>query len=263
MAHRPQPIPTGSEFKDKRARKQYNNEHRQQAKRQSKYNQKNAQTTYDEIKSGKYTTGGRHLFGMKPVAGGYFTAEDPTTEDLPSQEVEGKFGEIKKAASNIRWILENKSVSDQEEKMLESLLLGVESHIELEIDRDQTFHNQADAKKMDAGEFFSTGTKGVPSDLPGDQALFPESITSSSTTGEDKKIADNNVTNSSPVVGGEESKEQTPMMTIADLEAWEKRTRDTTPAGKAFGESGAKQRMDIRKNYLKSRGTIFDDNVRD
>ena len=259
MAHRPQPIPTGSEFKDKRARKQYNNEHRQQAKRQSKYNQKNAQTTYNEIKSGKYTTGGKHLFGMQPVAGGYFTSEDPTTEELPSQEVEGKFGEIKKAAGNIRWILENKSVSDQEEKMLESLLLGVESHIELEIDRDQTFHNQADRNTMGAEEFFGTGTKGAVED---DSETINNAITPSSTTGQDKKIAGNNVDQNSPVVGGEESKEQTPMMTIADLEAWEKRTRDTTPAGKAFGESGAQQRMDIRKNYLKSRGTIFDDNVR-
>ncbi len=259
MAHRPQPIPTGSEFKDKRARKQYNNEHRQQAERQSKYNQKNAQTTYDEIKSGKYTTGGRHLFGMKPVAGGYFTAEDPTTEDLPSQEVEGKFGEVKKAASNIRWILENKSVSDQEEKMLESLLLGVESHIELEIDRDQTFHNQADRNRMSAEEFFSTGTKGAVED--GSETINSE-IKSDSTIEKDKKIADSNVNNNSPVVGGEESKEQTPMMTIAELEAWEKRTRDTTPAGKAFGEEGKKQRMDIRRRYLENRGTVFDDNVR-
>ena len=156
MAHRPQPIPTGSKFKDKRARKQYNKEHRQQ----TKYHNKNAQSTYNEIKSGKYTTGGKHLFGMQPVAGGYFTSEDPTTEELPSQEVEGPFGEIKKAASNIRWILENKGVSDQEEKMLENLLLGVESHIKLELDRDQTFHNQAARNTMGAEEFFSTGTKG-------------------------------------------------------------------------------------------------------
>ena len=40
MAHRPQPIPTGSEFKDKRARKQYNKEH----KRQSDYNKRNVGT---------------------------------------------------------------------------------------------------------------------------------------------------------------------------------------------------------------------------
>ena len=156
MAHRPKPTTAT-------ARTQWNKEHARTLSKEAsdrKYHNKNAQSTYNEIKSGKYTTGGQHLFGMKPVAGGYFTSEDPTTEELPSQEVEGPFGEIKKAASNIRWILENKSVSDQEEKMLENLLLGVESHIELELDRDQTFHNQADANKMDAGEFFSTGTKG-------------------------------------------------------------------------------------------------------
>jgi len=63
--------------------------------------------------------------------------------------------------------------------------------------------------------------------------------------------------------GEPEEVEQPPMMSIADLKQWELDTRDTTPAGKAFGESGAEQRMGIRKNYLKSRGTLFDDNVRD
>jgi len=60
-----------------------------------------------------------------------------------------------------------------------------------------------------------------------------------------------------------EEVEQPPMMSIADLKQWELDTRNTTPAGKAFGESGAEQRMGIRRRYLESRGTIFDDNVRD
>ena len=63
--------------------------------------------------------------------------------------------------------------------------------------------------------------------------------------------------------GEPEEVEQPPMMSIADLKQWELDTRDTTPAGKAFGESGAEQRMGIRRRYLESRGTIFDDNVRD
>ena len=63
--------------------------------------------------------------------------------------------------------------------------------------------------------------------------------------------------------GEPEEVKEPPFMSIADLEKWELDTRDTTPAGKAFGESGAQQRMNIRKNYLKSRGTLFDDNVRD
>ena len=63
--------------------------------------------------------------------------------------------------------------------------------------------------------------------------------------------------------GEPEEVEQPPMMSIADLKQWELDTRDTTPAGKAFGESGAEQRMGIRRRYLENRGTIFDDNVRD
>ena len=63
--------------------------------------------------------------------------------------------------------------------------------------------------------------------------------------------------------GEPEEVKEPPFMSIADLEKWELDTRDTTPAGRAFGESGAQQRMNIRKNYLKSRGTLFDDNVRD
>lgn len=59
----------------------------------------------------------------------------------------------------------------------------------------------------------------------------------------------------------EEVKEP-PFMSIADLEKWELDTRDTTPAGKAFGEEGAQQRMAIRRRHLENRGTIFEDNVR-
>ena len=84
-----------------------------------------------------------------------------------------------------------------------------------------------------------------------------EKVTQSAGVKEDKKIQ-------SGVIETEENQiEQPPMMTIADLKAWEERTRDTTPAGKAFGESGKQQRMGIRRRYLESRGTIFDDNVRD
>jgi len=62
--------------------------------------------------------------------------------------------------------------------------------------------------------------------------------------------------------GEPEEVKEPPFMSIADLEKWELDTRDTTPAGKAFGESGAQQRMAIRRRHLENRGTIFDDNVR-
>ena len=63
--------------------------------------------------------------------------------------------------------------------------------------------------------------------------------------------------------GEPEEVKEPPFMSIADLEKWELDTRDTTPAGKAFGEEGAEQRMGIRRRYLENRGTIFVDNVRD
>ena len=63
--------------------------------------------------------------------------------------------------------------------------------------------------------------------------------------------------------GEPEEVKEPPFMSIADLEKWELDTRDTTPAGKAFGEEGALQRMAIRRKHLENRGTIFDDNVRD
>tara|TARA_R100001082_G_C4337416_1_gene148484 strand:+ start:291 stop:1052 length:762 start_codon:yes stop_codon:yes gene_type:complete len=63
--------------------------------------------------------------------------------------------------------------------------------------------------------------------------------------------------------GEPEEVKEPPMMSIADLEKWELDTRDTTPAGKAFGEEGALQRMAIRRRHLENRGTIFEDNVRD
>lgn len=62
--------------------------------------------------------------------------------------------------------------------------------------------------------------------------------------------------------GEPEEVKEPPFMSIADLEKWELDTRDTTPAGKAFGESGAQQRMAIRRRHLENRGTIFEDNVR-
>ena len=63
--------------------------------------------------------------------------------------------------------------------------------------------------------------------------------------------------------GEPEEVKEPPFMSIADLEKWELDTRDTTPAGKAFGEEGALQRMAIRRKHLENRGTIFEDNVRD
>ena len=83
-------------------------------------------------------------------------------------------------------------------------------------------------------------------------------VTQSAGVKEDKKIQ-------SGVIETEEDKtveDQPPMMSIADLEKWERDTRDTTPAGKAFGEEGAEQRMAIRRRHLENRGTIFEDNVR-
>ena len=63
--------------------------------------------------------------------------------------------------------------------------------------------------------------------------------------------------------GEPEEVKEPPFMSIADLEKWERDTRDSTPAGKAFGEEGAVQRMAIRRKHLENRGTIFEDNVRD
>ena len=172
MAHRPLPVPTGNKKQDRAAKSKYVNEHVDLIR--TDLGLPTTQNKAKEIRSGKYTSGGKHLFGMQPVKGGFFTSEDPTTEDIP---FEGPFTYARQEANNIRWVVENKNLSDQESKILTNLALDIDEQIILGLDRDITYNNQADRNTMGAGEFFSTGTEGVPSDLPGDQALFPESST--------------------------------------------------------------------------------------
>lgn len=150
MPHEPKPVPTGNKFKDKRALKQYNKEH----KRQSDYNKRNVGTAREIAHEGTYTSGGRHLLGMKPVEGGYFTSEAPTTEQIP---FEGPYSIAQQEINNLAWVMENKNISDQELNMLEEAKLMLENRLELGIDADLTYNNQIAKQNMNAQEFFGTG----------------------------------------------------------------------------------------------------------
>ncbi len=160
-----------------------------------------------------------------------------------------------------------RNIDDYIDSFIAQLLDGAQNkEEELEYLEFKNIHDASKQKKLIFAETGKEATSLIPDDAlswarrgavsTAGEAVDNE-ITESAGVQEDKKIQ-------SGVIETEEDKvEQPPMMSIADLKQWELDTRDTTPAGKAFGESGAQQRMDIRKNYLKSRGTIFDDNVRD
>ena len=152
MAHRPIPVPTGNKKQDRAAKSKYVNEHVDLIR--TDLGLPTPQNKAKEIRSGKYTSGGKHLFGMQPVKGGFFTSEDPTTEDIP---LEGPFAYAKQEANNIRWVINNKNISDQEKTILENIALDIDSKIILGIDRDLTYNNQVDRNNMSAEEFFGTG----------------------------------------------------------------------------------------------------------
>ena len=137
MPHEPKPLPTGNKFKDKRALKNYNRAH----KNQTKYNKKNVDRAREIAHEGTYTSGGRHVLGMKPVEGGAFTAEAPTTEKIPQKEG-GPYSFAQQEINNLGWVIENKNISDQERSMLESAKLQLINRMELGITQDQTWMNQ-------------------------------------------------------------------------------------------------------------------------
>tara|TARA_B100000902_G_scaffold302601_1_gene290592 strand:- start:1637 stop:2377 length:741 start_codon:yes stop_codon:yes gene_type:complete len=246
MPHEPKPLPTGNKFKDKRALKNYNKEHR----KQSDYNKKNVGTAREIAHEGTYTSGGRHVLGMKPVEGGAFTAEAPTTEQIPFQ---GPYSIAQQEINNLAWVMENKNISDQELNMLEEARLMLENRLELGIDTDLTYNNQIDRQNMNAQDFFEKPKEPV-------EVINKAAKLSNKNELDDPVLSKQDLDNKEVI---DKPEPQPNMMSIADLKKWELDTRDTTPAGKAFGESGAEQRMAIRRRHLENRGTIFDDNVRD
>ena len=155
MAHRPLPVPTGNRKQDRAAKSKYVNEHVDLIR--TDLGLPTPQNKAKEIRSGKYTSGGKHLFGMQPVKGGFFTSEDPTTEDIPQGDFEGPFAYAKQEAANLRWVINNKNISDQEKTILENIALDIDSQIILGIDRELTYNNQVDRNTMSATEFFGTG----------------------------------------------------------------------------------------------------------
>lgn len=245
MPHEPKPVPTGNKFKDKRALKNYNKEH----KRQSDYNKRNVGTAREIAHKGTYTSKGRHLLGMRPVEGGYFTSEAPTTEQIPFQ---GPYSIAQQEINNLAWVMENKNISDQELNMLEEAKLMLENRLELGIDAELTYNNQIDRQNMNAQDFFEKPKEPV-------EVINKAAKLSNENELDDPVLSKQDLDNTEVI---DKPKPQPNMMSIADLKKWELDTRDTTPAGKAFGESGAQQRMAIRRKHLENRGTIFEDNVR-
>ena len=157
MPHEPKPLPTGNKFKDKRALKNYNRAH----KNQTKYNKKNVDRAREIAHEGTYTSGGRHVLGMKPVEGGAFTAEAPTTEKIPQKE--GMYSVAQQEINNLAWVIENKNISDQEKSMLESARLQLINRMELGITQEQTWMNQI-ARNNDPN-FFAGRTPDKEPDL--------------------------------------------------------------------------------------------------
>ena len=195
---------------------------------------------------------------MKPVEGGYFTSEAPTTEQIPFK---GPYSLAQQEINNLAWVMENKNISDQELNMLEEAKLMLENRLELGIDADLTYNNQIAKQNMNAQEFFGTGIQPEEPIKPEEPPAVINKAAKLSNENESKDpVASKKDLDNKEIIDKPEPKSN--MMSIADLEKWERDTRDTTPAGKAFGESGAEQRMAIRRRYLENRGTIFEDNVR-
>ena len=147
MPHEPKPVPTGNKFKDKRALKNYNKEH----KRQSDYNKKNVGTAREIAHEGTYTSK-RNLI---PGFDGIKVMNSETTEKIPQKE--GPYSLAQQEINNLAWVMENKNISDQELNMLEEAKLMLENRLELGIDADLTYNNQIAKQNMNAQEFFGTG----------------------------------------------------------------------------------------------------------
>jgi hypothetical protein len=154
MPHKPQPLPTGNKFKDKRALKNYNKEH----KRQSEYNKRNVETAREIAHKGTYTSK-RNLI---PGFGGIKIMNSETTEQIPFQ---GPYSIAQTEINNLAWVIENKNISDQERSMLESAKLQLQNRMELGITQDQTWNNQIARNNMNAKTFFETGTSDKEPDL--------------------------------------------------------------------------------------------------
>ena len=242
MPHEPKPVPTGNKFKDKRALKQYNKEH----KRQSDYNKKNVGTAGEIAHEGTYTSK-RNLI---PGFDGIKIMNSETTEKIPQKE--GQYSTAQQEINNLAWVMENKNISDQELSMLEEAKLMLENRLELGIDANLTYNNQIDRQNMNAQDFFEKPKEPV-------EVINKAAKLSNENESKDPVASKKDLDNKE-IIDKPEPKSN--MMSIADLEKWERDTRDTTPAGKAFGESGAEQRMAIRRRHLENRGTIFEDNVR-
>ena len=163
MPHEPKPLPTGNKLEDRQALHKYNKAHIKQSK-QDNYNKRNVDRAREIAHEGTYTSGGRHLLGMKPVKGGFFTAEAPTTEKIP-QKVGGPYSFAQTEINNLAWVIENKNLSDQERSMLESAKLQLQNRLELGLTQDQTWNNQIARNNMNAKTFFETGTSEKEPDL--------------------------------------------------------------------------------------------------
>ena len=163
MPHEPKPLPTGNKLNDRQALHKYNKAHIKQSK-QDNYNKRNVDRAREIAHEGTYTSGGRHLLGRKPVEGGFFTAEAPTTEKIP-QKVGGPYSFAQTEINNLAWVIENKNLSDQERSMLESAKLQLQNRLEFGLTQVQTWINQIARNNMNAKTFFETGTPEKEPDL--------------------------------------------------------------------------------------------------
>ena len=161
MPHDPKPLPTGNKIEERQALHKYNKAHIKQSK-QDNYNKRNVDRAREIAHEGTYTSGGRHLLGMKPVKGGAFTAEAPTTEKIPQKEG-GPYSFAQQEINNLGWVIENKNISDQERSMLESARLQLINRMELGITQEQTWMNQI-ARSNDPN-FFAGRTPDKEPDL--------------------------------------------------------------------------------------------------
>ena len=256
MAHRPLPVPTGNRKQDRAAKSKYVNEHVDLIR--TDLGLPTPQNKAKEIRSGKYTSGGKHLFGMQPVKGGFFTSEDPTTEDIPQGDFEGPFAYAKQEAANLRWVINNKNISDQEKTILENIALDIDSKIILGIDKELTYNNQVDRNTMSATEFFGTGI-----DVEEENALDSEQ---SKVQKVNKKVDDSSASIDSnnippplpPIDLPEETAEQT-----AKRE-WLGTSRNT-PAAKVFEQDDFRNEAweDLRWQARKRHKKLFDYNTKE
>ena len=254
MAHRPLPVPTGNRKQDRAAKSKYVNEHVDLIR--TDLGLPTPQNKAKEIRSGKYTSGGKHLFGMQPVKGGFFTSEDPTTEDIPQGDFEGPFAYAEQEAANLRWVINNKNISDQEKTILENIALDIDSQIILGIDRELTYNNQVDRNNMSAEEFFGTGID-VEEENTLDSEQSKVQKVNQKVDDSSASIDSNNIPPPLPPIDlPEETAEQT-----AKRE-WLGTSRDT-PAAKAFAQDDYRNEAwgDLRWEAQKRHKKLFDYNT--